>query len=242
MFSSFKSRFGIPGVIAVIALVFAMIGGAYAASSESGKATASAKAKRGPRGPRGKTGPPGPQGPAGPAGSPGPAGLKGAGGADGPKGATGPQGPQGSQGPAGATGATGADGATGASGATGFSGFTETLPSGKTETGYWALEPMTKEGGQALSALSYPIPLAAPIQQSSNLHYLKAGEGPTQECPGSANNPQAAPGQLCIYALNESGLTTAIVGPQSTAGGLLIGIFEEVNEPGAFGSFAVTAP
>ncbi|HKB50891.1 MAG TPA: hypothetical protein VKC63_05620, partial [Solirubrobacterales bacterium] len=67
MLSPLRNRFGIPGVISVIALVFAMLGGAYAASDNgSGKATASAKAKAGPRGPRGKTGPAGPAGPAGP--------------------------------------------------------------------------------------------------------------------------------------------------------------------------------
>src|SRR5260221_553574 len=69
MFSPLSNRFGIPGVISVIALVFAMLGGAYAASSNSGggKASASAKAKKGPRGPKGATGPAGPAGPPGPA-------------------------------------------------------------------------------------------------------------------------------------------------------------------------------
>jgi len=57
MLSPLRNRFGIPGVISVIALVFAMFGGAYAASNSgdgptaSGKATASAK--------RGKPGKPG---------------------------------------------------------------------------------------------------------------------------------------------------------------------------------------
>ena len=71
MFSTLRNRFGIPGVISVIALVFAMFGGAYAASNSSGggKATASAKAKQGPRGKTGKTGPAGPAGPAGPVGT-----------------------------------------------------------------------------------------------------------------------------------------------------------------------------
>ena len=64
MFSTLRTRFGIPGVISVIALVFAMLGGAWAASksADSGKATASAKTKRGPQGPKGATGPAGPQG------------------------------------------------------------------------------------------------------------------------------------------------------------------------------------
>ena len=42
MLSPLRNRFGIPGVISVIALVFAMFGGAYAAtnSNDGGKATA----------------------------------------------------------------------------------------------------------------------------------------------------------------------------------------------------------
>jgi hypothetical protein len=88
---SLRNRFGIPGVISVIALVFAMLGGAYAASNSSGggKATASAKAKKGPRGPKGATGP------AGPAGAQGPAGANGKDGSNGSNGSAGAQGSQG---------------------------------------------------------------------------------------------------------------------------------------------------
>jgi hypothetical protein len=91
MFSTLRNRFGIPGVISVIALVFAMFGGAYAASNSSGggKATASAKAKKGPRGPKGATGP------AGPAGPVGANGKDGANGTNGPNGAPGGAGPSG---------------------------------------------------------------------------------------------------------------------------------------------------
>ncbi|HEY8808435.1 MAG TPA: hypothetical protein VIM28_00310 [Solirubrobacterales bacterium] len=83
MLSPLRNRFGIPGVISVIALVFAMFGGAYAATNSGGKATASAKAKKGPRGPKGATGPAGPQGPTGPAGPQGPKGDPGASGSNG---------------------------------------------------------------------------------------------------------------------------------------------------------------
>jgi Collagen triple helix repeat (20 copies) len=152
MLSPLRNRFGIPGVISVIALVFAMLGGAYAANnSGGGKATASAKAKRGPKGPKGATGPTGPQGPAGPQGAPGAKGDPGANGAAGAVGPTGPTGP---------TGAKGATGATGPTGATGFSGFTETLPSGKTETGTWTVSfPEVKGFFEFQVPISFPIPL-----------------------------------------------------------------------------------
>ena len=82
-----REPFGKAGLtVAVIALVFAMLGGAYAATnSGGGKATAS-KAKAGPRGPRGKTGPAGPAGPQGPAGANGKDGANGSNGSSGANG------------------------------------------------------------------------------------------------------------------------------------------------------------
>ena len=72
-----------PGTaIGVIALVFAMSGGAIAAKNASDSAEAS-KTLRGPKGPKGKRGPQGPQGPKGDTGEQGPVGPQG------PKGDTG---------------------------------------------------------------------------------------------------------------------------------------------------------
>jgi len=73
-----------PTAIAVVALVFAMSGGAFAAKNyATGQATASKQGQRGPRGPKGKQGVPGPQG------------LQGL---QGPKGDVGPKGPKGDTG------------------------------------------------------------------------------------------------------------------------------------------------
>jgi hypothetical protein len=121
MLSPLRNRFGIPGVISVIALVFAMLGGAYAASNNSGggKATASAKAKKGPRGPKGATGPQGPQGPAGAKGDKGDTGL------------------------AGAVGSAGAPGSAGSAGADGKSVTSTPIPPGPSEPlckGYGGVE------------------------------------------------------------------------------------------------------
>ncbi len=70
-----------PTAIAVVALVFAMSGGAFAAKNyAAGKTEASKQGqtgKRGPRGPKGKRGIPGPQGLQGPRGEVGPQGPKG---------------------------------------------------------------------------------------------------------------------------------------------------------------------
>jgi hypothetical protein len=80
MFSSFRNRFGIPGLISVIALVFAMLGGAYAASGAlTGKQKKEVtKIAKKYAGKPGATGPAGPQGPAGANGKDGANGTNGA--------------------------------------------------------------------------------------------------------------------------------------------------------------------
>jgi len=245
MFSTLRNRFGIPGVISVIALVFAMFGGAYAASNSSsgGKATTSAKAKKGPRGPKGATGPAGPAGAQGPAG---PAGAKGDAGANGSNGGVGATGP---------AGLPGAKGATGATGATGFAGFTETLPPGKTETGTWAANVNPVESSVLHRVpISFPIPLPAP---SPEAHFLNAedtaNEAGTGGCTGSVAQPTAPPGTLCLYTYEEEAIR--ILGRFFVYNGELgyqrsgtIFSFElngSTGEPAyltAAGSWAVTAP
>jgi len=219
MFSTLRTRFGIPGVISVIALVFAMFGGAYAASSHSGKATASAKAKKGPRGPRGATGPAGPVGPAGVAGLAGPQGLKG------------------DPGEPGVPGKNGINGKDGKEGSPWVDGGT--LPEGSTETGTWTTGFVEgKEFAQVLaSPISFTVPLEAPLGEgevfyiSTLLQENKIGSAPgelcegeapgpgleacegilkakQEACPGGAKTPLAAKGNLCLYQG-----TTLIPGP-----------------------------
>jgi hypothetical protein len=233
MFSTLRTRFGIPGVISVMALVFAMFGGAYAASnsSDGGKATASAKAKKGPRGPKGATGPAGPAGPAGPQGS---GGANGKDGAPGAAGAAGTDGVSvtseefsGEEGPCEEGGSeltsaspeptyacNGAEGAQGPEGSPWTAGGT--LPSEATETGAWTLTPLAAAGiptnGQAQTSLSFTILLEAEIA-ASNVHVIgedgkefPGGTTPTA-CLGTVAAPTANAGHLCAYmAPKTSGL------------------------------------
>ena len=249
MFSTLRTRFGIPGVISVIALVFALVGGAYAAnnSSSGGKATASAKAKKGPKGPKGATGPAGPAGAQGPAG---PAGAKGDAGANGSNGATG------ATGPTGPTGAKGATGPTGVTGATGFSGFTEKLPPGNTEAGIWSLSayglPNQKE---VLAPISFSIPLAEGSESAFVLSKEEIaneeGEGFEAGCTGTATEPVAPEGTLCVYtARNDSENVFLLgvpffaehVGYQSAGATVVAFAEEDGGNIIANGSWAVTAP
>jgi hypothetical protein len=137
-----RKRFHPATIIATVALVFALAGTSYAASTylitSTNQITPSVlKTLKGERGPRGDIGAQGSAGltdatgPIGLTGAPGTPGAQGAPGATGPTGATGATGIQGERGypgrrgRKGETGAAGADGKTGATGATGAVGPAE---------------------------------------------------------------------------------------------------------------------
>ena len=218
MFSTLRNRFGIPGVISVIALVFAMFGGAYAASNSSsgGKATASAKAKKGPRGPKG---PKGDIGPAGPIGLTGPAGANGKDGTNGTNGGNG----------AGATTESfggeahgckeggvvvksaspevavcnGKKGTQGLPGPTCVNGEC-LLPSGATETGTWAVRGKGLE--QVMTAISFPLGLTETPQPIFVTQAEAHGTSGPPICPGTYEEPKSDPAAeeigepvLCLY-------------------------------------------
>jgi hypothetical protein len=262
MFSPLRNRFGIPGVISIIALVFAMAGGAFAAKSlNSGgsKATASAtqKGPRGPRGPRGKRGPTGPTGPQGPAGAKGDTGAPGANGANGAAGPTGPTGTNGAPGAVGPTGPTGPEGigtpgATGPTGPTGETGFTDTLPSGAIEVGSWS--GTVGPSGLDFAPLSFPIPLSADLEEA-NVHIIgEGGTGGAGCTGGKANTPKVGieKGHLCVYVFSVFGGEELVEAKairkagSGQAGASTMGARVQVEGPNngevIFGTFAVRAP
>ncbi len=263
-----RSKFGIPGVISVIALVFALFGGAYAATNNGGgKATASKAGPPGPPGPRGKRGKQGKQGIQGIQGVQGPVGSAGKDGSPGSPGAPGKDGISpvgtafagtqkgcnaggvefvganttvacnGTNGTNGTNGKsmltetenTGTGNCSGLGGASfhqegsvtktfacnGQTGFTDTLPSGKTETGSWAAAFIE---GEAWVSLPFSIPLATAVASGHAHLILPNGkelilnaitEEPEEVDPtecgaaltpaGTAANPRAAAGSLCAY-------------------------------------------
>lgn len=114
---------------------------------------------------------------AGKQGLPGPAGPAGA------RGERGPEGPRGEEGEVGPIGPAGP---------------TETkLPVGKTSTGQWGFTAL--EAGPTL-AISFPLR----VEPAPHANFLE-GERSTwttqqkANCPGTALDPQAAQGELCIY-------------------------------------------
>jgi len=218
MLSPIRNRFGIPGVISVIALVFAMLGGAYAASNDSGKADASAKAKRGPRGPKG------PAGPAGPAGPQGPAGAKGDNGANGDNGAPGKDGAPGAPGAPGADGKSpeiaaeinpgetdcggnggviysvegsgenaeicnGKEGKDGKEGSPWTAGGV--LPAGATEQGSFAIAGTTADTNGLRVPIGFALPLAGTMD-ATQVHFFETLPPSNSECKPTTQTSNAA--------------------------------------------------
>lgn len=156
------------------------------------------------------------------------------------KGQQGPQGPQGNPGAKGAQGVQGPPGPFPVG----------NLPSGKTVRGNFFMTGVASASGdQAVDSLSFVYTLAS----APSPHFIKAGSTPPVGCPGTANNPQAAAGQLCIYESTVSGPVGSrdvcgldISGsscPGSNRWGA--GVYELSTGTGRFqsyGTWAVTAP
>jgi len=245
MFSAIRTRIHLTPstVIATLALVFAMTGGAYAASKYlitstkqiSPKVLKSLKGK---------------------------AGKPGANGAQGLAGAAGPQGPGGAAGAKGETGAAGGEGKAGTNGEPGNEGspwtVNGTLPSEKTEVGTWGGVTLGSSG-YLVTTISFPIPLKEALS-STKVHFVTVGDVKNSTiptgCGGSLEEPKAEPGNLCVFeggpgaAFSGNHLGIDLPGPgggseaeepgAGTTGALLIGLTES-GFPIVHGTFAVTA-
>ena len=215
MFSWVRRRVSYANVAMTVALVFAMSGGAYAAKRYVITSTKQVSPKV-LSALRGKPGAVGPQGPAGPAG------------------AVGPQGHEGTQGP---------EGHEGPQGAPGLSGFTEALPSGKTEKGAWDLTVPAANPTLGKPIAQTSISFVIPLEAEPHAHFLKSGEDKTAECPGTAESPEAAPGDLCVYAQEGINGPSEILLSAHTFGARISNNPFASDEPGGveYGSWAVTA-
>ena len=224
MFRRVHEKLGAAGlVIAVVALVAALTGSAFAAVDKLSPQEKK-EVKKIAKGlvPKGPTGPAGPQGPAGPPGAKGDAGAPGTPGA---KGATGATGPTGAEGPAGPT---------------------ETqLPFEETLTGVWAF---SGTQGFEYVPITFPlrvIPAPAEYEEATNL--IEPGDEPTAECPGTLSDPEAAPGEFCLYVkeiVKASGPTLNINSTSADrSSGLIVQFVTEAETGVARGSgtWAVTA-
>jgi hypothetical protein len=210
MFSAIRRRMHMSptGVVAVLALVFAMTGGAYAASRYVITSTKqiSPKVLKALKGAAGSAGANGAQGPAGPAGASGAKGENGAAGANGGDGVsvTSSVEPKGANCKEGGSKFVAASGTTYAcNGEKGKNGTFEgqALPAGKTLTGVYAASGFGEAGvpdpgfGIAQTGVSF----ALPVPGEPAFHYIKENETPPVGCTGSAAKPGADEGNLCVF-------------------------------------------
>jgi hypothetical protein len=243
MFSTLSRKFGIPGVISVIALVFALAGGAIAANGNGGATASKTKVKK-VKGPRG------PQGPAGPQGVVGPQGIAGANGKDGANGVNGKSVAvtEIEEGEAGCEELGGAAVEQEGSGAEvevcNGSPWTAggVLPSGQTETGTWGAWKSNN------ASISFPVPLSAALPETGIVKIAKEAT-PPEECDNgegaapTVSNPEADPGFLCIFTGEGAQPNTTFSGGAVQGAGTTGAVFLWFSEQaGSFGTFAVTAP
>jgi len=227
----FRDRLGANGpglTVAVIALVFALVGGAFAASGaltgkqkkEVIKIAKKYAGKPGPAGAVGPQGSPGPKGDKGDKGDPGIQGQAGEKGKDGTNVVSNPEAPgtancEGRGGSKFVAGATTTFACNGKEGSPWTAGGT--LPPGATETGSWlvsgtkaeieALEAVSGSFNGLFTTISLPIPLAEGIFEpasETNIIFVQEGEEPAACEPdtgvASPANPHADPGFMCIFA------------------------------------------
>jgi len=124
----------------------------------------------------------------------------------------------------------------------------ETLRSGETLNGGYALGSDTASGS-ATTYVNFRIPLAA-RPAAPNANFIPAGGASTANCPGTAANPQASPGNLCVYesfSSNVVGRQVVALGNaspnQSDPFGARLDIFVGPASGGfSEGTWAVTAP
>ncbi|HWX45955.1 MAG TPA: hypothetical protein VNY52_11620 [Solirubrobacteraceae bacterium] len=253
MFSRIRGRFTYANVALTLALVFAMSGGAYAAKRYLITSTKQIS----PKVLKALSGAPGPAGPEGRAGAPGLAGKDGANGKDGAAGTPGesvsvksvPTKVAACSQQGGAEFRIGSG--TPAFACNGNPAETpKALPLGQTETGAWGYS-----GALPTTAISFPIPLAAPLT-GLQVHYVTRKEVVEKKapaaCPGSANEPQAVEGNLCVYGQFEAGFSgspymfvpgkgpSLAEGGEEGAGTQGVGLLQLV-EGTAVGTWAVTA-
>jgi hypothetical protein len=128
------------------------------------------------------------------------------------------------------------------------SGLDGTVPSGHTLTGVFSVVLPYQAEGFSVGTVTFAQPFAGELTAV----WVPAGTNPTG-CPGTPENPTAAPGYFCAYITQLIGATNNIVYPSSSNspisfkagphGAMLIGnVSPGGSQSAIFGDWAATAP
>lgn len=236
-----REPFGKAGLtVAILALVMATVGGAYAAGGLTKPQERQVKkiAKK-------FAGKPGATGPAGSAGAQGPAGSAGAAGKNGTNGANGTNGTNGKSVVTGIENAGANCEAGGVWVEVEGSGTKKYVCNGKdgasgggTQTGQWSTSGNNE--ASTFATVSYAVRL----EDGPTFNWVGPGGPSTAACPGTVEDPKAASDNLCFYAkeivgLGNPGAFTANT-PDPTSGATVEFPLASPEEGYAFGSWAVT--
>ena len=242
-----REPFGTAGlIVACVALIAALAGGAYAASGgltakqkKEVKKIAKAEAQK-----LQGTGPAGAQGPAGPAGAKGDKGDAGNAGAAGvtPTGTefAGSKSGHCSEGGVEVKGGNTTFVCNGVQGAPGP--FVSQVPSGKTLKGVWSFtDPKESIHGWVPISFAFPVvpaptlvyvkpsgEFAYEVSPTGNINALFGEEAVEEKCPGTATAPEAIAGFACAYAAEENSKVSVEIGPPT-------GLAGPANLPTSFG-------
>ncbi len=223
MFHRLRMRSGSAGLmIAILALVIALAGTAFAAAKLS-----SIQKKEVVKIAKKYAGKPGKEGAQGPAG---------------PQGGQGPKGADGAPGQNGKNGEPGQDGEDGEAGVCSTTNPTCKMPSKATVTGVWGVR--ATGVSTAYAQVSFPLAMTS---GEFVPEYIEPGDTSNPNCPGTNEEPQAAAGHLCVYIQGslENIAFADFINPDGLGrnGVVLAFPLEDTSQEAiAKGSWAVTAP
>lgn len=120
----------------------------------------------------------------------------------------------------------------------------ETLASGKTVRGHYHIELNTGSGGANNPDMGQGYSYIFSLASTPEAHFIPNGEVPPAECPGTVEDPEASPGNLCVYEGPSHANDLVDIGTESDqyGFGLLLIITGSNNFGWSIGSWAVTAP
>lgn len=114
--------------------------------------------------------------------------------------------------------------------------FPDVVPVGTTLVGRWGFDADSDGSGDWGSSISYPVPMPTSLPAE----IVQFGGSSTATCPGTAAEPTATPGRLCVYVSFRTGTAAnlSIFAATRFGTGLLMGDDAAAGDIYAYGTWA----